>query len=613
MTAKFNLAVENKFVKNSYCFLRLFNLNINFKEDDMICKLINSIIGDEPIDFSIINGKLINVYTDEIIDNGMVSVKDGKIVYSGNFNKKIADKSRKIYDVNGKFISPGFIEAHTHIAQITRLCDFSEVAIKSGVTTVITEVGEFGATTGADGIKEFLKDCELQPINIYIVLPPLTPPFPEFESCKGLIERDYFELLNYERVLGLGEFYWTRILNCKEKYDRIIEYALKIGKTVHGHSSGAKGEKLNAYISMGIKSCHEPITIDEVIERVRLGLHVVLREGAVRCDFSNVYKFREKLKDLRMISISTDGVTPLWLKKYGTLNEIARRAVKFGFSPIETIKMLTINASYVFNLHDNIGSLAPGKDADIVVFDDLKNFEPIFVFVKGKVLLENSEIVFKKNCYNYPEWIKRTISIKKFSKEDFIYRANTKKVKVNAIKYLEFLLTGIEKVELSVKDGNIMADREKGILKYCIIDIHGSNRVIKGFIKDLGIKSITYCSNFNWDAYQLSVIGPDEEDMAIAVNRLRELQGGMVIVKNRKILLEIPMKIGGIMSELSLDELAEKEDKLNRIMWEDGCRMENPSLWLQTLSFTGLPYYKLTDKGLVDIRAQKMIEIIDYS
>ena len=577
----------------------------------MIKKFVDAVLFDEPLDLSIINGNLINVFTDEILANSMVSIKNGKIVFVGKYDKDLINKSKEIIDAQGKYISPGFIEAHTHIAQIFRLCDFSRISLKSGVTTVITEVGEFGATTGGDGIKEFIKDCLIQPLNLYIVLPPLTPPFPEFESCKGLTLDEYKELLKNEIVLGLGEFYWNRILNFKEFYEELIEYTLSLGKTVQGHSSGAKGKKLNAYICIGIKSCHEPITEEEVLERIRLGLHVVLREGGVRCDFSNVFRFKEKLKDLRMVSISTDGVTPQWLTKYGTLNEIARRAIRFGYTPLETIKMLTVNSSMVFNLHDRKGAIAPGKDADIVIFDDLENFNVDTAIVMGDVKILNKKFKTDFKMYNYPEWIKNTIKIRKFSPEDFKFKISGKeRVVVRVIKYLEYLLTGMEEIELKVENEDIKPEPEKGILKYCRIDVHGSNKIIKGFIKDLGFKSITFCSNFNWDAYQLTVIGPNEDDMAIAVNRLREIQGGVVIVKNGKILIEIPMPIGGIMSEIPLEELAEKEEVLNKILWNDGCRMENPSLWMQTLSFTGLPYYRLTDKGLVDIKNQKFLDII---
>ncbi len=576
----------------------------------MVKKYVYAVLGREPIDISIINGQLINVYLDEIISDTMVCIKDHKIVYVGEYDEELIKNSRNVIDANGKYISPGLIEAHTHIAQIFRLCDFSKVSLFNGVTTVITECGEFGATTGGEGIKEFLKDCEIQPINLYVVLPPLTPPFPEFESCKGVTLEEYKELLQHERVLGLGEFYWNRILDFKDFYEKIIDYTLKLGKFVQGHSSGAKGRKLNAYIATGIKSCHEPITVEEVLERISLGLHVVLREGAVRCDFSNVYKFKDKLKDMRMVSISTDGVTPLWLIKYGTLKEIAKRAMNFGFNPVEIIKMLSLNASYVFNLHDKKGAIAPNKDADIVIFDNLENFDVDTVIVNGKVKIFNKEIKTEFKMHNYSEKLKNVIKIKKVNPEDFIYHSNEKKVKVNTIKYLEFLLTGLEEVELEVKNGNIQASPNKGILKYCRIDIHGSNRIVKGFIKDLGIKNLTYCSNFNWDAYQLCVIGADEKDMTIAVNRLRELQGGIVIVNKGKIIEEIPMPIGGIMSELPLEELAKKEERVNKILWDDGCRMQNPFLWMQTLSFTGLPYYKLTDKGLIDIRKQKFLDII---
>jgi adenine deaminase len=575
----------------------------------MIKEELRAALGEAPLDKIILNGKIVNVFSDEILDNWIIGIKNSKIVYIGKSDKKLIENAKITINAKGKFVTPGFIETHTHICQMFRLQDFSKKSLLSGTTTVITETAEFSNSYGKDAVKTFIKEAKLQPIRLFTVLPPLTPPFPEFETSIGLTFEDYKELLNEDNVLGLGEFYWNRILNLDKFHEELIEYTLSLGKTVHGHSSGAKGKKLNAYISMGIKSCHEPISVDEVIERIRLGLHLILREGSVRCDFSNIAGFRERLKDLRMITVSTDGVTPTWLEQKGTLKEIARRAVKLGFSPIEVVKMLTLNASYVFNLQDKIGSLSPGKLADIAIFNDLKEFNVDTVLVGGEIKVENSEICYNTPIFNYPENLKKSVKIKKVTPENFIYYSKRNKVKVRAIKYLNFLLTGIEEVELNVEKEQIKINTDDGLLKYVIFERYGSNRIVKGFIKDLGFKNYTYAGTLNWEANQLIVIGADETDMAIAVNRIAELQGGIVLVAGGKIIVEIPLPICGVMSELSLEQLQIKEETLNKLLLEDGCRMENPSLWLQTLSFSGLPYYKLTDKGLLDVKNQKLIDI----
>ncbi len=575
----------------------------------MIRKEVMSVIGDEPIDIGIINGNLINVYSDEIVENTFIGIKGNKIVYVGKFEKNLADKSIKVIDACNKFISPGFIETHTHITQMSMLCDFAEVSLLSGTTTVITESAEFANSGGAEAVRQLINDVSMQPLKLFIVLPPLTPPFPEFETSIGLNSEEYKELLKHEKVLGLGEFYWSRILEFKPFYEDLIEYTLSMGKTVHGHSAGARGKKLNAYVSMGIKSCHEPITVKEVIERVRLGLHVILREGSVRCDFSNVYEFKNLLKDYRMISIATDGATPLLLKEKGTLNEIARKAVQYGFSPMDAIKFLTINAAYVFNLHDKTGAVAPGKCADLVLFDSLNDFKVNSVIVDGVIKVKEGSISYRKKRYEYPETLKKSVKINRVSEKDFEYFSNNKTERVRCLKYLEFLLTDMEEINLQVSDNNIKANPESGILKHLVFERYGSGRVAKGFIKDLGFRNYTYAGTLNWEANQLVAIGAEESDLAIAVNRIIELQGGMVLVKKREIVEEIPLPVCGVMSELPLDILAEKEYNFNKLLHSDGCRMANPFLWLQTLSFTGLPYYKLTDKGLVNVKENCIISL----
>ena len=439
----------------------------------MIKREILSVLGNEPIDIVIVNGKIVNVYTSEIHENHILCIKGNKIVYSGEFNGDLMKKSKYCFDANGKFVSPGFIETHTHIAQIINPSDFSQRSLMSGTTTVITETAEFANSSGIEGVKAFIDNAKKQDMRLYVTLPPLTPPFPEFETSIGLTLEDYKELLKDEIVLGLGEFYWSRILEFKDFYEELIEYTLSIGKTVHGHSSGAKGTKLNAFVSMGIKSCHEPITVNEVIERVRMGMHVALREGSVRCDFSNVSAFKDILKDWRMVSVSTDGVTPIWLTEKGTLSEIARRAIKKGFTPVEAIILLTLNASYVFNLQDKLGALAPGKLADIVIFDDIETFSVDTVIVNGQIKIENKNFLYEKPKTVFPDSLRKSVQVKPVTPDDFIYFSNKNSVTAKVIKYLEFLLTGLEEVELEVENNNIKSNIEKNILKYTILERYG--------------------------------------------------------------------------------------------------------------------------------------------
>ena len=254
--------------------------------------------------------------------------------------------------------------------------------------------------------------------------------------------------------------------------------------------------------------------------------------------------------------------------------------------------------------------MSPGKFADIVLFDDIEKFNVHSVIVGGKIKIDNKTPIFKKRKAVFPESLKKSVKVKPVAAKDFIYYSDKNYVTVRAVKYLEFLLTGMEEVKLKVENKNIKSDIENNILKYMIFERYGSNRIIKGFIKDLGIKKLTYASTINWETNQLIVIGANESDMALAVNTIIKLGGGIVLVANGEVVENIPLPVSGVMSELELSVLTKREKMINKLLKDDGCRMENPFLWMQTLSFTGLPYYKLTDKGLVDVRKNKILDVI---
>ncbi len=579
---------------------------------DKLASLIKTSMGQEKADKVISSVQLLNVYSKEILPDTFIAIKDDTIVYVGKEDKNLIGNDTLIIDGENCYAIPGFIEAHTHIAQLFKISYFSKYAAQNGVTTVITECGELGNVFGKSGIDVYLQKISSQPINIFLTLPPLTPPFPQFETSKGLTLNDYKELLDNPLVIGLGESYWPRVISCDKPVMELYSYALNKNKILQAHSAGAKGNKLNAYITSGVSGCHEPVTSQEIIDRMRLGLELILREGSVRRDFSSIFSKGFKLADYRMVAIATDGVTPVDLINDGLLNNIAKKAVKFGIDPIEVVRMLTINPATFFNIHHRFGGIAPNKSADISIVENLQDFNIKKVFSKGKLIFDSSKnIDFTSHDLKYPKEFYNNIGIEKQSIKDFKFNIqNRNSVKVRAVRLFKELVTQEEVIELPVNKGDIDISSHNDLLKYAVYNRYGEYRKNLGFLIGTGISSGAFASTFNWENYQPIVFGKKESDMVIAINRLIDINGGIVLVNNGEVLSEIPLSIGGIISDLSIEELAEREAILVKKLKDLGCTIDNSFMILQTLSFTGLPFIRLTDKGLVDIKNQKFVPII---
>jgi len=578
-----------------------------------IRSLVNVALGKEKADLVIVNGDLVNVYTREILPGYSVAIKGERIAYVGeNAGHTIGPKT-EVIDASGKFLIPGLIDGHTHLLDRGyRLEEFLRFAIPGGTTTIITETMEIAFPLGYQGVVDFLESTKGQPIKIFITVPPMV-------SLSSLVEGSAIDpltlrkLLKRNEVVGLGETYWADLLRGGKRLFELLAETLASGKKAEGHSAGARSNKLVAYLASGISSCHEPITVDEILERLRLGLHVMIREGDVRGELEAVSEIKDKDIDFRRLILVTDGVSPERLVKDGHMEFVVQKAINLGFDPITAIQMATLNVAEHFSLDNLIGGIAPGKYADIVIIPDLKTIKAEYVISNGQIIAQEGKVLIPPRSSPLPRKVARSVQIRrKFEPADFIIPAEDKGdfAKVRVIDLVTNLVTREALLELPVSEGQIKADIERDILKVAVITGDGqTERLFTGLVKGFGIKKGALATTAVWDNCAIAVVGASEEEMAQAVNRIITLQGGIVLAVDAQIQAELPLPIAGLISDQPMENIVRKLKEIQLKLTELGCSLPDAYRTLTTLTSPAIPFLRLSEEGLVDLQKGERVPL----
>ncbi|NIQ38668.1 MAG: amidohydrolase family protein [Proteobacteria bacterium] len=572
--------------------------------------LIDVAMGNEPADLVVKNGKLICVFTGEILDHQSVGIKGKRIAYVGEDPQTMIGDDTCVIDTKGRYIVPGLIDGHNHVDSVSRCSEFARWVLPRGTTTVITEVSTITNALGVEGMKWFIRDALCQPMRFYFVAPPLVPPYPEFESSRDFDYENFRKLLRSDYVVGVGETYWTRVL---EKDRRVLSQyaeALHQSKVLDGHAAGAKGPKLRAYAAAGTTSCHESVTSEEVLEKLRLGMHVMIREGFIRHDLEAMGAIKDDAIDFRRLSLVSDTMSPRMMVREGLMNAVVKKAVSLGFDPVRTVQMASINAAERYGLKD-LGGISPGKLADILVVEDLKDFNCAWVIVGGEIVAQGG--ILKKNpgTAPYSPRFCKSIRIPPVHMTDFHVPASGSKVRVNIVRALSETITDGIIEEVGTVNGNITSDPNRDILKMTVIN--KTSEVLKrsvGFVNGIGLKMGAVATSLVWDTYNVLALGVSDWDIALAVNHLREIGGGVVVTDGECVLAELGLPIGGVISDLPMDVIADRIDEIENACKTLGSSLQRPYLTIQTLAFTGLPFLRLTDKGLLDLRKKQLVDVI---
>jgi adenine deaminase len=575
---------------------------------------LNSVaMGDKKADLVLKNCSLVSVYTKEIIPKIQIAIVDDRIAYVGpNAGHAIGSKTT-IIDIEEKYAGPGFADPHLHIDQFVLPSELAKKSLLCGVTSLFSDPIDIVSVSGYKGFQEFLKLGEDLPIRIFQVVPGGLPVDGKFSHSKTLSLSQEKLAVKHPHVLGLGEvFSWTKVTLRDPKTMKSLSAMLEGDCIINGHTAGASEKKLNAYVASGILSCHEPINFDQVLERLRLGMWIMIREGSIRRDLKEIIpRVLSHGINLDRLMFCSDGLDPTDLVQYGHIDHCVRESIKFGLNPIDAISMASKNCFDYYNMNKDLGGIAPGKIADILIFDDLKSVKPNKVFVGGKLVVSNGSIVTSVKKKVIPSWIKKTIKLKKLSPKDFVIKSKKKSVLANTIFMQTEIITKQGSVELFTENGNVLTSLDKDVWKVASFDrIHGTNKHVIGFLENFGADIGAFASTWSFHENDMIVIGSNDSDMSIAANILIKNQGGLVVVKSGKIIASLPLQLAGIISTDSFEKVLTNFQQVNNSIIDSGCKFSRPHLIPLFLPFLALPSIRILSGGIVDVKKRSYINPI---
>ena len=576
-----------------------------------VIQTLNSVaMGEQSADLVLKNCSLVSVYTKEILEKTQIAISKERIAYVGLDASHTVGSRTTVIDLEGKYVTPGFADSHVHIDQFILPSELTKKSLLCGVTSLFSDPIDIVSVCGFRGFQEFVNLTSDLPIRFFHVIPGGLPVDRKFSHSKTLSESEEKLAIKLQNVVGLGEvFSWTKVTTRDSKTMKTLMSMLDNDCIINGHTAGASGKKLNAYVSSGILSCHEPINFDQVLERLRLGMWIMIREGSIRRDLKIILtKVMAHGIYTNQLMFCSDGVDPIDLKKYGHIDHCVREAIKLGVDPVDAVTMASKNCFDYYKMDKDLGGIAPGKIADILVFDYLTTMKPNKVFVGGKLVVSNGSIVCKIKKKLIPKWITNTVKSKKFSEKDFIVKSKSNSVTGNIIHMQTEIITKKDQEELIAKDGNVLASPEKDLWKVAAFDrTYGSGKHAIGFLKNFGSQIDAFASTWSFHENDMIIIGSNEKDMAIAANNLLQSQGGMTVVKNGKTLSNLPLKIAGIISTDSFENVSKNFEEINSTIVDAGCKFKKPHLVPLFLPFLALPEIRILYGGIVDIKKRAYI------
>lgn len=564
--------------------------------------IINVARGFEKADLVIKNANIVNVLSEEI-HKADIAIKDGIIAGIGeNYS------GEKEIDIQGAYVTPSFIDGHVHLESTMMLpSEFAKVALPAGTTTVIIDPHEISNVLGLHGISFMHEAVKNLPLDVYTMLPSCVPATPFETSGFDLNSYDLSLLIDKPWVLGLAEMMnFPGVLNQDNNVMAKLELAKSRGKCIDGHAPYLHGKDLCAYIASGVKSDHECTTPDEAIEKLRLGMYVMIREGTAAKDLDALMPVLKTCNTRKCIFV-TDDRHPADLKEH--INGMVKRAVEAGVDPVKAVQIASLNTAEYFGLK-NLGAIAPGYKADLLILPDLKTFKPDLVIKNGVVAAENGKLIAELP-ENEALAVRNSVNVRWITPEDFRIEANGSKV--TALEVIPHqLITKSVVSEVKIEDGNAVSNIDNDTLKICVIERHrATGNIGKGFVKGFNLKCGAIASTVAHDSHNMIVIGTNDADMYAAAVALIKCKGGKVVVKDGEVISELPLPIAGLMSDRDFDYVVNKCEELNKTAHSIGCRIEDPFMTMGFLSLPVIPELKVTDKGVFDTNKFDFIDIFE--
>lgn len=567
-------------------------------------KLIDTAAGRIPADLVIKNCKVVNVFSGEIME-GNLAFSGGQIAGMGDYEGKT------VIDAEGRYAAPGFIDSHIHI-ESSYVCpeELGRLLVPHGGTTIMADPHEIVNVCGIPGLDYMMKAAENTVLDVKYELPSCVPATP-WEHSGAVIDAEAMkEPIAREGIAGLGEFMnFPGVINAAESDLDKIMVAKEANKFIDGHGPGISDKELNAYSAAGIVGDHECSTVEEMKDRLERGMYILLRQGSACHNLRPLLKGLTPMNSRRCLLCSDDR-QPKTMLHEGHLDNHLKICVEEGVDPVTAIRMATLNAAECFGLKDR-GAIAPGYRADVVLLDDLKDFHVNRVFIEGTLVAEEGNYLPEIKRYDISS-VKGSVIVKDFSKEKF--KMHLKSNKVNVIKILPGgVVTQKTTAEIKLDDqGEFVRDPEKDLVKVAVVERHqGTGNVACGFLEGYGIKEGAVALSVAHDSHNIIVVGVSDEEMEFAVNSLIKQEGGIVLVKEGKVIESMPMPIAGLMSDQSGEWVDQKLTDIHAKAYEELgiCGDVEPVMTLCFMSLAVIPEVKLTDMGLFDVTTFSFIPV----
>ncbi len=561
--------------------------------------LISVAKGEAPADLLLTNAKIINTFTADI-EPGNVAIYGGRIAGIGDYHY-----ARQVVDLKGKYLAPGLIDGHIHIeSSLLHVSQYARAVVPRGVSAVVTDLHEIANVSGIKGIKHILNCAKHLPLNLFLMAPSCVPAT-QLETSGAQITADNIQtMLGWESTVGLGEMMnFPGVLSGDREV--LLKIAISRGKVIDGHAPGLRGKELNAYLAAGIGSDHESTILEEAKEKLNRGMHLMIREGSSEKNLDALLPLVTDKTYPRCLFVVDDRSCKDLLVD-GDIDAVVRKAIRGGLEPVRALQLATINPARYFGL-GGMGAVAPGYVADLIVIDDLAMFNVEMVFHQGKLVAEGGKPLFSADVSQDKELL-QTINIKPFGVEALRIPAESWAYPIIEIVPGQ-IITKKSQQEPRIKDGLVIPDTERDILKLVVVERHkATGNIGLGLVKGFGLKRGAMASSVAHDSHNIVAVGCSDEDIFMAIKEIERLQGGLVIAAEERILGALPLSIAGLLSEEPLEEVVSKLENLEKIASELGCYLPSPFSSLSFLALPVIPELRLTDLGLVDVEAFRLLK-----
>ena len=583
-------------------------------------QLVDVAMGRKPADLVIRNGRWVNVHSGEIIPGTDLAITAGRFAYCGPNASHTIGEGTKVVDAGGRYLVPGLCDAHMHVESgMVTVTEFSRAVIPHGTTSMFIDPHEIANVLGLNGVRLMHDEALAMPINVHVQMPSCVPSAPGLENAGAVLTvEDVAEAMTWENIIGLGEVMnFPGVAANNPVMSGEIAETVKAGKTVGGHyASPDLGLPFHGYVAGGPEDDHEGTRAEDAIARVRQGMKAMLRLGSAWYDVASQIKAVTEMGiDPRNFILCTDDSHSGTLVHDGHMDRVVRHAIQQGLKPVTAIQMATINTAQHFRLEREIGSIAPGRLADVLIVSDLAELKIDEVFARGVRLAKAGKLEVDIPAYAYPAEAKNTVKLsKQLMSDDFDIKApeGANEVRVRVIGVIENQApTRALEADLPVEDGLVGMDRRNDVCQIALVERHrATGQVTNAYVSGFGyMKDCALASTVAHDSHHMIVVGTNKADMALAANRLGEVGGGVVLFSEGKELALVEMPIAGPMSDERAEIVAAKADRLVQAMRDMGCSLNNAYMQHSLLALVVIPELRISDVGLVDVRTFEKVDL----